>query len=300
MAVVMKRLLLFTLAMAGLLLAACGKPEGDSTPGTTMTGRQGWLELPEMSDTDGYDFFIHDGTLCEKPVRNWSFYWDYGTKVSRWVAYPLYKNIYYGSSESYAWGYDIFLPAAKQQNVTGQYSEGNNGWYERARLIPSKDRAGYDLNASTYCATNIVPMNPEFMSGTMNNLEVKIRSWAGRSDTCYVVSGCICDESKYYVVDRSSNQIPVPTAFFKAILRYSSFTTVGTDGFCAAAFLFDHEEYSNSEKSSLPVTGSMSMSVSELEEVLGYKLFVNLASLLGEDKAEAIKQENPQNNGWWW
>ena len=44
----------------------------------------------------------------------------------------------------------------------------------------------------------------------------------------------------------------------------------------------------------------MSMSVKELETVLGYKLFVNLDKAIGADKASTVKSENPQNNNWWW
>ena len=100
--------------------------------------------------------------------------------------------------------------------------------------------------------------------------------------------------------DRSNAKITVPTAFFKAVLRYSSNTTIGENGYCATAFLFDHEEYSKSDKSGLKVNKSMSMSVKDLEAVLGYKLFVNLDSVIGADKADAVKSQNPQSNNWWW
>ena len=92
----------------------------------------------------------------------------------------------------------------------------------------------------------------------------------------------------------------VPTAFFKAVLRHSQATTIGTDGFCAIAFLFDHEEYSESGKSNLHISKDMSISVKDLEDELGYRLFVNLDNAIGEDKAAAVKAENPQNNNWWW
>ena len=149
---------------------------------------------------------------------------------------------------------------------------------------------------TTFYGTNIVPMNKDFYVGLWTDLAGKVRSWAGQSDTCYVVTGCITKDAGYYVMDRSNARITVPKAFFKAVLRYSS----GEGGYCAAAFLFDHEEYSQSGRSSLKINKSMSMSVKELETVLGYKLFVNLGSVIGEDTAAAVKYENPQNNNWWW
>lgn len=255
-----------------------------------------WLELPETSSEDGFDLFLHAGSLNGKKIRNWSCYWDYGNLVSIWVAYPLYKDIYTGASRTDEWGYDPNLPADKQQNVSGSYKEGNNGWYDRAQLLPSADRSSYELNATTFYGTNIVPMNNDFYGGLWTDLASKVRGWAGRADTCYVVTGCITKDAGYYVMDRSNARITVPKAFFKAVLRYSS----GEGGYCAAAFLFDHEEYSQSGRSALKINKSMSMSVKALETVLGYKLFVNLGSVIGEDTAAAVKYENPQNNNWWW
>ncbi len=265
-----------------------------------VTSAPGWLELPEVFKVDGFEYFCHDGTLNGKKIRNWSFYWDYDNRVSKWVAYPLYKSIFAGASRTDEWGYDPLLPGAKQQNVSGGYKEGNNGWYARGQQIPSADRAGFELNSSTFYGTNIVPRNSDFEGGLWMDLECEVRSWAGQSDTCYVVSGCITKDAKYYVCDRSSEKVTVPTAFFKAVLRYSQSTTIGTDGFCAIAFLFDHEEYSESGKSSLKVSKNMSISVKALEDALGYRLFVNLDNAIGEDKAAAVKTENPQNNNWWW
>lgn len=265
-----------------------------------VTSAPGWLELPEVFKVDGFEYFCHDGTLNGKKIRNWSFYWDYDNRVSKWVAYPLYKSIFAGASRTDEWGYDPLLPAAKQQNVSGGYKEGNNGWYARGQQIPSADRAGFELNSTTFYGTNIVPQNSDFGGGLWMDLEGKVRSWAGQSDTCYVVSGCITKGAQYYVIDRSSEKVTVPTAFFKAVLRYSQSTTIGTDGFCAIAFLFDHEEYSESGKSSLKVNKNMSISVKDLEDELGYRLFVNLDNAIGEEKATAVKTENPQNNNWWW
>lgn len=265
-----------------------------------VTSAPGWLELPEVFKVDGFEFFCHDGTLNGKKIRNWSFYWDYDNRVSKWVAYPLYKSIFAGASRTDEWGYDPLLPGARQQNVSGGYKEGNNGWYARGQQLPSADRAGFELNSTTFFSTNIVPKNSDFDGGLWKDLECEVRSWAGQSDTCYVVSGCITKDAKYYVRDRSGEKVTVPTAFFKAVLRYSQATTIGTDGFCAIAFLFDHEEYSESGKSNLHVSKDMSISVKDLEDELGYRLFVNLDNAIGEDKAAAVKTEDPQSNNWWW
>lgn len=288
------------------ILTACHRQDpADTTPGApgNLQGSfppPGWLELPEIYNAGRNDFLIHKGTFNGATIRDWSFYWDYGNRISQWVAYPLYKAIYTGALKTDAWGYDLLLPASKQQNVTGGYKVGNNGFYDRGQLIPWLDRATEELNKQTFCGTNTVPMNSDFKGGLWTKLEGKVRSWAGASDTCYVVTGCITEGAKYYVVDRSNNQITVPQAFFKAVLRYEKSSTVGTKGYCAVAFLFDHEEYSQSGKSSLQPNKDMSMSIKDLEDVLGYKLFVNLDTAIGTEDAAAVKADNPRANNWWW
>ena len=254
-----------------------------------------WLELPETSDSDGLDFFAHDCTLGTQKVRNYAFYWNYTARVAHWVAYPL-TNAYMGSSgRSEEWGYDPLLPASKQQNVSGGYQDGNHGWYARGHQLPSADRtANKTLNASTFYGTNMTPQDNTFNSGVWAALEGKVRSWAGSSDTLYVVTGCVTEGAKYYVLDRSGNKITVPTAYFKAVLRYKKDSTVGQNGYMAAAFWYDHEGYPSSFSS------SQSMSVNELEEKLGYKLFVNLSGVVGESAASGIKSEKPASNNWWW
>ena len=302
----MKKLMYFV--MAALMMMAtvsCKKDKDPSNPSSLEnppldTSVPRWLELPEVFKIDGYGFFRHDGSLNGKRIRNWSFYWNYDSRVSNWVAYPLYKSIFHGASGTEEWGYDPLLPAAKQQNVSGSYKEGNNGWYQRGQLLPSLDRTGFELNSSTYYGTNIAPQNRDFNSGLWANLGNKVRSWASESDTCYVVSGCVTKGTQYYVRDRSSEKVTVPTAFYKAVLRYSPSSSNGTEGYCAIAFLFDHEEYSQGSKSFLQVDKNMSISVKTLEEALGYRLFVNLDNAIGEDKATIVKSENPQSNNWWW
>ena len=125
-------------------------------------------------------------------------------------------------------------------------------------------------------------------------LEGKVRGWARSSDTLYVVTGCVLDGATHYVYDRSDAKIMAPTAYFKAVLRYSKNTTLGRGGYMAAAFWYDHASYPSAFSS------KESLSVKELEDRLGYKLFVNLSDAVGPNAAEAIKSDNPAAVNWWW
>ena len=254
-----------------------------------------WLELPATSDTDGLDFFYRDCSLGGRRMRNYAFYWNYTDRVSAWVAYPLTKDYLGSTKRTDAWGYDPLLPASKQQNVSGGYREGNNGWYARGHQIPSADRTADNmLNATTFYGTNMTPQNNDFNGGVWAALEGKVRSWANSSDTLYVVTGCVVDGAQYYAIDRSGNKITVPTAYFKAVLRYKKDSTVGQNGYMGAAFWYDHEKY--------PQTFSKqeSMSIAELEKKLGYGLFVNLPELTDATVASNVKNEKPSTVNWWW
>ena len=293
----MSRWFYFLLPLAALLLSCRGGLDEPLVGGIqgTAVAKPHWLELPETSAADGLDFFSRTCMLNGKMHRNYAFYWDYTTRVSHWVAYPL-CSVYLGSSgRSEAWGYDPLLPAAKQSNVSGGFKEGDNGWYARGHQLPSSDRTANEvLNATTFFGTNIAPMNNDFSSGVWNTLEGRIRSWADSSDTLYVVTGCVPDGAVHYVYDRSNNKVTVPAAFFKAVLRYSKDATVGHRGYMAAAFWYNHEGY--------PQTFSKkeSLSVAALEEKLGYGLFVNLDDIVGANIAHSIKSEDPRDINWWW
>ena len=213
------------------------------------------------------------------------------------MAYPLCKMYLGSQGRSEAWGYDPLLPASKQQNVSGGYKEGNNGWYARGHQLPSADRtATYALNTTTFYGTNMTPQNNDFNGGIWARLEGKVRDWAEQSDTLYVVTGCVVDGAKYYALDRSGEKITVPTAYFKAVLRYSKSTTISESGFNSAAFWFEHQNYTNSAS----ILKVQSMSVSELEAKLGYTLFVNLPDRVGTATAASIKSEKPASLSWWW
>lgn len=254
-----------------------------------------WLELPETFETDGLDFFSRSCSIDGKALRNYAFYWDYTDHVSHWVAYPLCRAYLGTSGRSEAWGYDPLLPASKQSNVSGGFKEGDNGWYTRGHQLPSGDRtANESLNATVFYGTNIVPMNNDFSSGVWSTLESRVRAWAGSSDTLYVVTGCVTEGATHYVLDRSNNRVTVPVAFFKAVLRYRKDATIGHDGYMAAAFWYNHENFPRT------FSKNESLSVAALEEKLGYKLFVNLPAKVGEENAAAIKSEQPSSVNWWW
>lgn len=275
------------------------KPDPDPTP-EPKPNETGWLELPSVPA--GTDFFAHSMTIGSVKTRNYSFIWDYDNLVAPWVAYPLCKwNMASNVKRTNAWALDPLLPESKQPVLYRGFSKGNNGWYARGHQIPSADRlTSYESNAMTFYGTNMTPQIQEGFNGDIwATLEGMVRSWANKSDTLYVVTGCVIDykdgETVKYALDNNGKKVTVPTAYYKVVLRYMKNSTVGYSGYSACAVWLDHKVYSTKT-----IDYSYSMSVDDLEEKLGIDFFVNLPAKVGEDVAARIEAEEPKGVAWWW
>ena len=275
------------------------KPDPDPTP-EPKPNETGWLELPSVPA--GTDFFAHSMTIGSVKTRNYSFIWDYDNLVAPWVAYPLCKwNMASNVKRTNAWALDPLLPESKQPVLYRGFSKGNNGWYARGHQIPSADRlTSYESNAMTFYGTNMTPQIQEGFNGDIwATLEGMVRSWANKSDTLYVVTGCVIDykdgETVKYALDNNGKKVTVPTAYYKVVLRYMKSSTVGYSGYSACAVWLDHKVYSTKT-----IDSSYSMSVDDLEKRLNIDFFVNLPAKVGEETTARIEAEEPKSVTWWW
>lgn len=147
----------------------------------------------------------------------------------------------------------------------------------------------------------MTPQDHYFNSGIWGTLEEKVRNWSRKTgatvgtDTLYVVTGCYVGAANRKVKDNKGKSVTVPEAYFKALLRYKNNNEIGHKGYMGCAFWFE-----NANKYGSKITKDMSMSLSKLEEKLGYKLFVNLESKVGAETYKEIKDEEPSTVSWWW
>lgn len=244
--------------------------------------KAGWMELPATSDSDGQDLLIHsfpDGT------RNYAAYYDYGNLVSSWVAYPLFAGNIGTGERTEKFTLNPLLPRDKQPYLPRAYQAGNAGSYDRGHQIPSADRWSYRVNFETFFGTNMTPQDNGLNSNAWAVLEGKVRDWAKKSDTLYVVTGCTVAGSDKYVLDADDKHVTVPTGYYKALLRLSGGEYTG------AAFWFD-----NKANNASSIQKSMSMSLDQLEEKVGVDFFVNLP----DDKEKEVEEQDPADVTWWW
>ena len=244
--------------------------------------RAGWLELPATSATDGQDLLVHrfpDGR------RNYAAYWDYDHLVSSWVAYPLCAGNIGTGERTDSFSLDPLLPRDRQPYLPSAYKAGNAGMYDRGHQIPSADRWSYRVNLETFFSTNMTPQDNGLNSNAWAILEGKVRDWAKKSDTLYVVTGCSVSGSDKYVLDADGKKVTVPTGYYKALLRLSG------GQYSALGIWFD-----NAPDLSGSVRKERTMSIDALEKKTGVDFFVNLPA----DTQKTVEAQNPAEVAWWW
>jgi DNA/RNA endonuclease G (NUC1) len=241
-----------------------------------------WMELPQVTNASAWH--AHTTILRFNRVRDYSFSYNEPCLVADWVAYPLYadfaKNRVDRSNSN--WEKDPFI--SKQANVSsgGSYEFSTKG-YDRGHQIPSADRAGGAMtNQHTFYCSNVTPQLHDFNGGVWEKLESAVRDWSASSDTLYVVTGCIADNTCETVNDHDGQAVAVPKAYYKALLRLKG------GSYIAAGFYLKHENTTKEYK-------EFAMSVKDLETKTGITFFVNLPT----DKAAAIKAEDPTTNKFW-
>ncbi len=262
-------------------------PEPDPAPETELS-KTGWLELPAMDNPD-LGYYTHSFKMNGKTYRNYSFGWSQADRVALWVAYPLCKLYTNGSvGRTNEWALDPLL-GEDSAAPFGGYA----GSYARGHQLPSADRqCCYEANAQTFYGTNMTPQLNAHNEKIWADLEAKVRGYANTSDTTYVVTGVIVSPSSKKEKDSYGKSVTVPDAYFKAVLKYSKSSTLGT--WNAAAFYLEHRAYSGG------VGKEHSMSVDELEEMTGLDFFVNLPAKVGEEQAKKLEAADPADSPIWW
>ena len=271
-------------------------PGGDNTTGGGSTGEtggevaggNGWMELPAMNNK-ALEYYSHSFSMSGKTYRNYTFGWSQKDLVSIWVAYPLCKLYTNGSAgRTNAWAYDPLLGKNSSAPFGGYGEE-----LARGHQLPSADRqCCYEANAQTFYGTNMTPQLNAHNEKIWAELEGKVRGYANTSDTTYVVTGVILDDSTRITYDSDNRPMTVPSAYFKAILKYSESSTLGS--WNAIAFYLEHRAYSES------ISRYHCMSIDRLEDITGIDFFVNLSAKVGQAEADRIEAADPAQNQLWW
>ncbi|MBO5902737.1 MAG: DNA/RNA non-specific endonuclease [Tidjanibacter sp.] len=258
-----------------------GHSPGETGDDTVDVTKMSWAELPMMDDDDLQYVAHFAADAVGKNIRNFSMGFDKSKKAALWVAYPIhtcYTNGNAGRTEE--WGYDPKIQANQQVNLEKSYKEDQSTGadYNRGHQLASADRqASKQMNAQTYYYSNMTPQQSAFNSGIWGTLEDKVRS-KQCSDTLYVVTGVHFDPKVKMpeAVDADGADAPVPTHYYKVLIRTKSGNTGKAISECSASelmaigFWMEHPKTNKSLDKSYK---EYAVSVEDIEELTGHTFF---------------------------
>lgn len=241
-----------------------------------------YVETPSPKENAGYQYVTHFTTLNNKKVRNYSICFDKTKKAALWVAYPIHACYLGSAGRTDAWAFDPEIDPDFQADCV---SRSYGGSYDRGHQLPSADRlATRDMNAQTFYMSNMTPQLNRLNQDMWANLESKVRSY-NCSDTLYVVTGAYFDNSSSSTTtDGSGTRVPLPTHYFKVLLRTVKGSTGKSIAQCdeselkSIGFWVEHRSYGDTP----PV--SICTSVADIEAKTGFEFFPQVS--------DNVKQQN--------
>jgi endonuclease G len=246
-----------------------------------------WAELPSDRQNSNYTYVTHYVTLNDQNVRNFSLCFDKTKKAALWVAYPLHDCYISNGSRTDAWDFDPLIEKEWQADLTKSYK----GNYDRGHQLPSADRlATNEMNKQTFYFSNMTPQLDRLNQDMWAQLETKVRN-NRCSDTLYVVTGAYFGSGAGTTTDGADNTVPIPTHYYKVLLRTKSGNSKKAIKECSAdelisiGFWVEQKSYGN-----IAPPASICTTVKEIEQKTGFTFFPSVAASVKE-------QNNPTQWG---
>jgi endonuclease G len=248
----------------------------------------GFTETPSYKEHDDYQYVTHFASLNNRAVRNYSLCFDRSKKAALWVAYPIHGSYLGSTNRTNEWGFDPNIDSYFQADCI---SRSYGGRYDRGHQLPSADRlANREMNVQTFYMSNMTPQLDRLNQDMWANLEIKVRE-NNCNDTLFVVTGAYFDEnSTASTYDGAGNSVPLPTHYFKVLLRTKTGSTgkavvnCSDDELKSIGFWVEHRSYGNVEP-----PRSICKTVAEIEALTGFEFFPKVS--------DQVKQQN--NPGQW-
>lgn len=267
------------------------EPQGDNanrnTAADLLRNPEGWrLEFPRFYQGSNTTFEVtHTTTEGGDRMINYSLEWDGTKKANRWTCYEMYDKIMEKHVDrKNDFRQDPDIPSSMQTTLDDYSGSG----FSRGHLCPSGDRLySRAQNSQTFFLSNMQPQIQGHNGGVWQQLEGKVRSWAGKCDTLYVVKAATIDKPEHictssdisYIAQKegkpaSSLNFPglVPKYFYMALLAYDK----QSDTYRAVGIWSPHYNGSQTEY----------ITVEELQTRTGLDFFCNLDDAI-EQAAEA-------------
>jgi endonuclease G len=149
---------------------------------------------------------------------------------AEWVVYGLKRSQLTSDDRKRPY----FIEDPKVSTHSADWRNYKNSGYDRGHLCPAGDRRFSELAYNeTFYTSNISPMQRDFNAGVWNRLEMRVRQWAKKYDSLYVITGGVLKKGLPSIGYES---VGVPDTFYKIIVR-------GAPGELETiAFLIPHQE----------------------------------------------------------
>ncbi len=237
---------------------------GASASGAERYGSTKWHSM-EVSSSQRVITHTYKSS-AGKVVRNYTCLVDGNRQAPLWSAFVMHNGAYPRNSVGRhgSWNEDPGIPSSWQQTGVSGYSKGH--------LVASNYRQDVnDANDETFYYTNQAPQWQDgFNGGVWESLEQAVVAAApsSSSDSLYVVVGVLYENSK------TSDGVPVPSHFYKLLMK-CSFNASGTmTAARGAAYLFTNESHTGASYSSFSTT------IDAIEKRTGYDFFPRVPSSL--------------------
>lgn len=246
-----------------------------TTPQPTATPALGkpWAELPayDASVTEISHFITDAGRTSDGYApRNYAMGYDKQKKAALWVAYPLHSFYTKGNSSERQYSADPSL------GKTEQMVDGVSAPYNRGHQLPNADRRVSNMaNKQISYYSNMTPQNSSFNGGAWEKLESSVRNNIC-SDTLYVVTGCHFDSGYTTTTDKGGYKCPVPTQYYKVLLRTKDGATGKRVADCPASELQCIGFWYEHTTSGSQTAASCAASVADIERKVGFTFFENV------------------------
>lgn len=213
----------------------------------------------------GFNYLPSNTTGAVYKQETYTFSYSEAHEQAEWVAYIL------NASDIKEVDYERPYFEMDSEVLTGSahWKNYKNSGYNKGHLCPAGDRRGRLKDyESTFLTSNISPQKYEFNAGIWNRLEQKVRYWAKKQDSIYVVTGGVLSNDLATI---GFENVAVPKYFYKILLS--------KDGEKMIGFLVPHE------KSEKPLY-SFIVAVDKIEEMTGIDFFPSLDDAI-ENKLES-------------
>ncbi len=226
----------------------------------------------DIVTASGFNYLPSNTTGAVYKQETYAFSYSEEHEQAEWVAYIL------NASDIKEVDYERPYFEIDPEVLTGSahWKNYKNSGFNKGHLCPAGDRRGSLKDyESTFLTSNISPQKYEFNAGIWNRLEQKVRYWAKKQDSIYVVTGGVLSNDLATI---GFENVAVPKYFYKILLS--------KDGEKMIGFLVPHE------KSEKPLY-SFIMAVDKIEEMTGIDFFPAL-----KDEIESKLESKSDYRNW--